>query len=184
MNKHDLFDIFQSLVLGFVDTIPVFKSLLPDRVASKSGFGLSELAKDYLTANDIPEGCYAVNVKILQSLIIKLNCDDGTMKQHAKTLTIFIQSLPENVEDCKTSLESLVKGTVPNTTLTILAKAGISLEKLKDMYGANGDAGVTELLSAAIGEKSQTPRNQKIINTIITKLSARPSTDNINALAN
>lgn len=194
MQKHDLLDALQSLVLGFVDTKPIFKSMLTDRVEQqkidrkenkkikkevknkskkknkKNGFGLTELANDYLDADNCPkERSAAVQVEILLLLIREFQCTDETMKQHVKSFAKFIQSMRENVDNLKADLKPL-EDMVSKTMVNNIAKAGISIEELKNTYKSKGKAGVSALLNEEIEGKPRVTNNLKKIQAIVNAL--------------
>lgn len=141
LKYYNLFDTFKSLVLGFVDTISVFKSKLSDR---KNKFGVDELAKDYLDKSKIPQQKHAVAyVEMLVSLIKVLKCNDAIMKQHVNELDEFILYL-----DLKDDFENEVK----DDWLKKIAEAGITTNMLKDAYRADPDDGVANLLRGRGGK--------------------------------
>ena len=113
-------------VKGFVDTLYLFKSLLPERIKNKQKFSQGALVSDYLDQNDIKDAHNALNdVLMLQKLLEKLCKDKSCIYGNVKSTDSIINSkeINEKIKIFKRSLEDLK---VFSNMKYKIAKAGIN----------------------------------------------------------
>ncbi|KAK0076154.1 hypothetical protein PV325_005807 [Microctonus aethiopoides] len=143
---------FQSIVVGFTDTLTVLMKHLNERRAEKKSFAQSALAEDFLGSIFVEESAHdaSVDVSILQQII---NHKDK----------YFFERLDERRLTKKNDGSKQQCGFSVNI-ITKIAKAGISMCLLQKTYKNNGFEGLKILLSQSINQK---PRVTARIMTII-----------------
>ena len=86
MKNHGLFEIFSNVVLGFVDTIPIFKKKYPGR---KNGPNYSQisLVQDFV-GPDAANGAHnaLADVKALKALIEKTVLTEHDLRDKSKSV--------------------------------------------------------------------------------------------------
>ncbi|KAJ8714485.1 hypothetical protein PYW07_002710 [Mythimna separata] len=148
MKKYNLLDTFESLVQGFIDTVPVFKKILPNEDCS-----LENLAKYTPYALIFYDA--VVYVDIIVSLIDAKNCSDETLKQNATKLDEFIRyfDLNSNFEMVQNEIEA---DNLTDDNRWKLARAGITIDMLKNAYREDPEEGISNLLKAKLKMQQKT----------------------------
>ncbi|XP_034952438.1 uncharacterized protein [Chelonus insularis] len=188
IEKENMLAEFSNIIYGFCDSYPLFKKKLPERKCSKLGFGLVELAKDYLNNDEIVKAHNAIgDVTMLQKLMfnteINLSVDDLKSSvlsiqyfQYTKRRSAIVASLtPElsilqSSEEKESKLDDKEKRGLSSGMIKKIAEAGILLKKLRETYATNGNTGITILLGQDVGGKPRVTKSKAIINAMITRL--------------
>ncbi|KAJ8718403.1 hypothetical protein PYW08_002640 [Mythimna loreyi] len=177
--KYNLLNNFESLVLGFIDTMKIFKEMLPieeieTEGSSKKTYELKDLAKQFLNY-PIPDTIHAkINVEISVSLIEKYKYDIVLMKKHADDLKEFIRYY-----DLRSTFGVIKKDNKRDAAfegyLRKMAKAGITVDKVENAYKQDPTNGIPNLLKDPL--LSFTPKAIQKINDIVKVcLDNRPPT--------
>lgn len=163
VNENNMLDCFQSVVVGFTDTLPFLRNKLPERRKEKKSFSQAALANDYLSLTFIEEAAHdaSVDVYTLQQLIFHkdINISPVELMHAGSTVDSILQTKNENsrLKNLKNSLAILkVKKTNDSSKEKIgisahminkLARSGISLDLLQKTYRTAGFDGLKILLA-------------------------------------
>ncbi|XP_044741952.1 uncharacterized protein LOC123302923 [Chrysoperla carnea] len=93
MKQVELLTEFKNTVSGFCDTLPLFKSKLPERKSEKLSLKQSALAEKYLQTDDLKGAHNAINdVSVLQKLVYhaKINITHDELKLNTVTIKIIV----------------------------------------------------------------------------------------------
>ncbi|XP_011313324.1 uncharacterized protein [Fopius arisanus] len=125
----DLWDEFNEVVHGFVDTYQVLQKMLPQRKKDQLKFNQGDLARDFLGAESDEGAHNALNdVTVLQKIINKIPILKEDFRSHAKTVSSVLFEMRMSAR--KKSLECL-QNNVTKSMMLKIAKAGLSLSTLK-----------------------------------------------------
>ncbi|XP_057335065.1 uncharacterized protein LOC130673868 [Microplitis mediator] len=121
MKQVDLLTEFRGIVSGFCDTLPLFKSKLPERKSKKLSFKQSALAEEFLEADDLKNAHNAINdVSVLQKLVyhakIKITHDELKLNTVTINYIAYLQSKSNITNKLLSELRVLVKSVTKNNS--------------------------------------------------------------------
>uniref|UniRef100_A0ABD2XPM9 PML C-terminal domain-containing protein n=1 Tax=Trichogramma kaykai TaxID=54128 RepID=A0ABD2XPM9_9HYME len=162
---------FCHLVKGFSDTLPLFRTKLPERVKAKEKFKISALAESLLGNEDI--GCLhnaIEDVRVMKKLVAHLQIDDELIYKFAKSISSIKNSAAndEMIKINKATLE-VFKDDFSSVMLKKMASNGITHKLLKDSYEKNGQEAILLLFTENVNEKPRVTKDKKILE-IVKKL--------------
>lgn len=148
----DLFNELQSIVIGFIDTLPMFKQMFPERKSYKQ----EELVRDCLKKSyDAHNGLE--DVKSLKDLLLHLKPPHSTLASHTFTVDFVCQSLERHKRITANfpSFTSLVSKKVLSKSMAQkIAGSGLNLQQIRLIHARGGYDGLSDVLSAKEGGSS------------------------------
>ncbi|XP_074096708.1 uncharacterized protein LOC141525906 [Cotesia typhae] len=187
INKLKLFDVFKTVVIGFIDTLPVLKKKLPNRVKEKKKFKLTVLAEEYLSADIIKDAHNATcDVLILQQLmeLKSINISTEDLRKQAVPLNFQAHKIAQQrkIKSLKPSLLCFLQNKdsaeakkvcsgISITMINKIAEAGISKEQILESSRKNGSQGISILLGQDVGGKPRVTKSSAMIKKLCTKIS-------------
>ncbi|XP_024892943.1 uncharacterized protein LOC112468124 [Temnothorax curvispinosus] len=172
MRKFGLLTDFMSVVRGFADTLPMFRTLLVERRKKKKKFSQTVLAQDFLGPSAIEGAHDAQNdIRILRQLINTIGIDNEAIKVAAKTTNNIVKEQEKMVveQTNKAALQSLKPG-VSAGMIAKMAKAGLSLDVLQKAYSDGNEHAVKMLLAEDIGGRPRVTKAERIIKAVVEEL--------------
>ena len=159
---------FRSIVIGFADTLPLFKKKLPERVKSKETFKQEGLANDLLPVSLVhnSNAHNAVSdVKILAALIDKMQVSEREVIDSAKPVNYVIVAdrQKRKAKTVEVTLRPLKNHGVSAGMITKLANAELTLTCLKEYFSVG-------TIKAVLAEK--VTRQAKSLNIIFKAVEA------------
>ena len=158
LERSKLLTEFNTLIVRFADTLPVFRKALPDRVKSKLKFNQESLVSDFLgTENNVGAHNVIQDVKLLKQLINKIDVV-AEWKKNVKTVDNIINGKAiqdqntREIKNRKVDL-SLLNDSISKKMINKLAEAGITLEILRKAISDNAKDGLRMLLGEDVGGK-------------------------------
>ncbi|XP_029207906.2 uncharacterized protein LOC114971528 [Acropora millepora] len=164
LKKYDLLSYFQDCVIGFVDTLALFKKALPNR---------EKYSQESLVA-DLLGVCYSAHnsledVRALQRLV---SCKEVSRKyliQSSFTTEFAVRSTKYCVQK-KFNLQTLH----PLVTTKVVSKgmaekiagSGLTFHHLQLSFQRGGQDGLTNILSEKINGKARVTKNRRIISQL------------------
>ncbi|KAK0073150.1 hypothetical protein PV325_010197, partial [Microctonus aethiopoides] len=138
--SNNMVDAFSSVLVGFIDTLTIFKKYLPER-KGRDMFKLEQLAKDILQINSTTFHDATYDVEILNKLVTVLVTRKEVLIQNHKSYIDLVRKAM--------TLPSLrvLEGPVSSSIIEKLATDGIGYEKLSEVHRTFGQKGITDLLS-------------------------------------
>ncbi|KAF2902989.1 hypothetical protein ILUMI_03200 [Ignelater luminosus] len=160
---------FKKTVVGFADTLTIFKNFLTKRQEEKQSFKVEDLARDFL-GPEFTEGLHnaAQDIKILSTLIDKINVPNDKIISMAK-------STPFTLAD--RALKKYFKGAVTSVIASKIALGRINLTTLKKAFQLGGYDSVKMLLAENINNKPRVTKNEKTIKAIVDRLECEKKDD-------
>ncbi|XP_034935711.1 uncharacterized protein [Chelonus insularis] len=150
IQKHSLISEFESVIIGFSDSLNIFKTKYPDR-KGPGVFKLSALANDFLPENsneNFHDAVYDANVlQQLSSLLISKTEFFDTAVSFRATLQSIMRLQNENC--LKKTLQPL-QNIISSGMIKKISQAGIDYNKLKKIYLQDGENAIIDLLSKKI----------------------------------
>ncbi|XP_043287501.1 uncharacterized protein [Venturia canescens] len=171
MEKLNLMSEYRAVVAGFVDTLDVFKKVLPKR----ESYSQENLATALLN----PDGHYHNRAHNAISDVLTLNQLVNTLNDKATILLQATKSFGKILRDQKmkpiatanvATLQPLV-GAISRGMITKIAKAGIAMSALTKIFNDSGEAGVRSLLTEMVNGVVRVTNNKAILAKLISKLS-------------
>lgn len=165
IRANDLWNEFNELVYGFVDTYQMLQKMLPQRKKDKLKFNQSALARDIL-GPESDEGAHnALNdVAVLQDIINKIPIPKEDLRNHAKSVNSILFDL--KMPTRKKSLVKLEKF-ITKTMINKICKAGLSFSDLEFAYREKKSMGVELLLREDVDGHPRVTNTRRIIDQII-----------------
>ncbi|KAF2878859.1 hypothetical protein ILUMI_27323 [Ignelater luminosus] len=162
---------FKKTVVGFADTLTIFKNFLTKRQEEKQSFKVEDLARDFL-GPEFTEGLHnaAQDIKILSTLIDKINVPNDKIISMAKSTPFILADR---------ALKKYFKGAVTSVIASKIALGRINLTTLKKAFQFGGYDSVKMLLAENINNKPRVTKNEKTIKAIVDRLDQRDKTDSI-----
>ena len=129
MKKYKLFDRFSNVVLGFIDSIPIFQKKYPGR-KKRTNYSQGSLLKDFVGPEAAENAHNALaDVSALKQLIEKTNITENELRNNSKSVKQFwYDGCMQKVEKEKKESFAVLNGVKPTICLK-LAKNGLSLKK-------------------------------------------------------
>ncbi|KAF2891295.1 hypothetical protein ILUMI_14878 [Ignelater luminosus] len=121
---------FKKTVVGFADTLTIFKNFLTKRQEEKQSFKVEDLARDFL-GPEFTEGLHnaAQDIKILSTLIDKINVPNDKIISMAKSTPFILADI---------ALKKYFKGAVTSVIASKIALGRINLTTLKKAFQLGG----------------------------------------------
>lgn len=161
---------FSLFVKEFCDSLPIFKSLLPERKKDKLSFSQEALVSDLLDKEDIKKAHNASNdVYMLQKLLTKVSCSTQTLCKFTKDIDFKEKSI-EKKKSIKAVKDTLKELKVGKVILNKLATAGITLEILLNACKVGGFDALHLLLSEHVDGKPRVTSAKATIKKIFDQL--------------
>lgn len=164
INDVGLIEEFNVTVKGFVDSLPLFKKILPDRNKEKGkSFSISALMTDYLPSISSASLHNAVDdVKVLRELLHTLVKDEELIKNNPKS--IFDITNEKKAKDLtvmnKLSLVEF-KDKLSSKIINKMTVSGISKSSMKDVFEKNGKDGLRQLFCESVMGKYELQQTKK-----------------------
>ncbi|XP_034246124.1 uncharacterized protein LOC117648066 [Thrips palmi] len=162
MRQYDLLDDFLSVCGGFIDTLHVFEEKLPRLKSYKQ----TTLAAKYKIPIDGAHNALA-DVKVLKELVRVVGVSQFDLMRHITSAAGIVSGVEQiaNKKMIEQSL-SVLKPTVKDGMITKIAKARITLEKLKSTFEIGGEAALAFLLSQDVNGKPAVTKQKKKLEEI------------------
>ncbi|CAG2194346.1 unnamed protein product [Mytilus edulis] len=164
LDNCSLLDDFQSKIVGFVDTLKLFKLSFPN-LGSYSQCKLCDtlinLSYDAHNAED--------DVNALFRLVNeKIDNFTDVQKVFQSELSVFynyvsLKQMNKNVPSLKQMLDDKV---VTKRTANCIARSGLNLSHLRLAYSRNGRTGIKDIFSEPCGSKARVTKSAKIIDSV------------------
>lgn len=162
MKTMGLIEEFSEVCGGFVDTLLLSRKKLPGR----KEYTQSALAAHFNIPNPNAHNAVA-DVRVLESLVLKLNLTQQELVSEAKTFACIINQ--EDTQANKKIFAEELKCLQPTVTVSMtkkIADAGIDLKMLQNAYKTGGKNSIFLLLAEDIDGKPRVTKMQKKINEI------------------
>lgn len=167
LSAANLLSELQTVVIGFIDTLPMFKQLLPGQKSYKQ----EELVKDCLNKSyDAHNGLE--DVKSLRDLLNHLKPDNSVLSSHSFNVEFVCQSLQHHARMTANfpSFQALVSKKVLSKSMAHrIAGLGLNLQQIGLIHARGGYDGLRVVLSAKqSGSNSQcrVTASKKILRTL------------------
>ena len=155
--KYELWETFVSIVVGFVDTLLIFKKEFPKRKSYKQEVLLSELMDKTYSAHNVLN-----DVKALQEL---LELVKSTLPKNIFNLSMIVNSV--NAETQKATLKPVEDCKAISKTMACkIAKNGLNYNHLKIAFERNGFDGLVVVLREKVNGIARVTKQGKIIQKI------------------
>ncbi|KAF2902123.1 hypothetical protein ILUMI_04056 [Ignelater luminosus] len=143
--QYKMMEQFKKTVVGFADTLTIFKNFLTKRQEEKQSFKVEDLARDFL-GPEFTEGLHnaAQDIKILSTLIDKINVPNDKIISMAKSTPFILADR---------ALKKYFKGAVTSVIASKIALGRINLTTLKKAFQLGGYDSVKMLLAENINNK-------------------------------
>ena len=162
LNKYELWDNFTSSVVGFIDTLSVFKKELPKQSSYKQSNLMDNLLNETYAAHNSLDDVKALQ-KLSQLVLSKFPSyifDSG----------IIINSV--NALRNKLTLQPLLAGkAVSESMASKIGRAGLTYDHLKLAYNRNGMDGLSALLSEKVNGVVRVTKHPPVIQRIFQHFS-------------
>lgn len=183
MNAVGLLEEFGSIVKGFTDTLPIFKSSqeLASRVIEKKSFRLSALAHDYLEP-DSAKGAHdaVVDVRMLDNLLKRFAIKEIELINCAVSFSLVVNA-ERNRKEKKEKIDAMtvIKGPISANMITKIVTAGLTLDQLEKTFNIHGEDGITMLLGEDIGGRPRVTKNKTVLRKLCDALKTRSVQSNL-----
>ena len=163
--KKNLLRAFQSVVIGFVDTLPLFKNLLPGRQSCKQESLVEDcLNKSYDFHNSLED------VKSLSDLLLYHNPSCSSLSVHSFTVGFVSQSL-QHYERETVNLPSfkcpVADKILTNARAKRIAGSGLNLHQIRLIHARGGYDGLHSVLSSKSSNgRSVVTASKKVLQTL------------------
>ncbi|XP_068696144.1 DNA polymerase III PolC-type-like [Montipora foliosa] len=168
LQKCDLLSSFQSCVVGFVDTIILFKTVLPQREKYSLPSLVSDLLNVSYSAHDSLE-----DVRALQRLVFYKEVNDKAIIESSFTLNYAINNIKYclNKADNLRTLRPLIASKVISKGMgDKIAASGLTLSHLKLSILRGGKDGLRSVLTEKVNGKPRVTANSRIIAALLSHL--------------
>lgn len=162
----NLLSELETVVIGFIDTLPMFKQLLPGRKSYKQEELVDCLNKNYDAHNGLED------VKSLKDLLLHLKPHDSVLSSHSFGVDFVRQSLQHHARITANfpSLKVLVSKKVLSKSMAQkIAGSGLNLQQISLIYARGGYDGLRSVFSAKRnGQNSQrrVTASKKVLRTL------------------
>lgn len=157
------------LIVGFADTLAIFRSVLSDR-KGPGKFKLESLSQDFLKNSDDEQQSFhdaAYDVLTLQNLVKILNLQNNLLASYKKS-DVYLQELSD-ANKTKLNLKVLteLKDIISLNMCKKLAMNDISVDYLKEIFKEGGDEAVVKLFTEKVNNKVRITKKKDIINNVV-----------------
>ncbi|XP_015590940.1 uncharacterized protein LOC107265719 [Cephus cinctus] len=165
---------FRAVVCGLMDTLPFLKKKLPERLKTKQSFSQSILAKDLVGADAAVGAHNAIaDVRMLEMVLQNIGVTASELNTHCQAVTLQ-SKITADSETARTKLNrctlDCLKGNVSTGMLTKMARANITLSKLKNIFADGAEGGIKMLLGIDVNGRPRVTKNQKITQAVVNAL--------------
>lgn len=174
VRKQTMIQDFSKIIYGFIDSLPVFRTLFPER-KGEGMFKLSKLAQDFLSLSDeqdFHEGLF--DCKVLQELVVSKVSTDVLFQKINFFKDCMLNTITGKKKAKKSSLDKPARKKIAlikelKTVITDymnkkLVNAGISYEKLANAFKHSEEFGIIKLLCE--NQEKPITKDQKILQKI------------------
>ena len=155
--KCELWESFLSAVVGFIDTLPVFKTEFPKRHSYKQEVLMAELLHESYSAHNALD-----DVKALQRI---LGLVESALSQHLFGPTVIINLV--NAASHRSTLKPLEENkAITKTMAGKIAKSGLQYDHLKTEFERNRFDGLASVLGESVDGTVRVTKQGKIIQNI------------------
>ena len=168
LQKCDLLSSFQSCVVGFVDTLILFKTILPQREKYSQESLVSDLLGISYSAHDSLE-----DVRALQQLVSYTEVNNEAISKSSFTLTYAINSTKYCLNKAVNlhSLRPLIASKVITKGMgDKIAGSGLTLSHLKLSIQRGGKEGLKSVLTEKVNGKPRVTATSRIIAALFSYL--------------
>lgn len=168
LKKCDLMSSFQSCVVGFVDTLILFKTILPQREKYSQESLVADLLGTSYRAHDSLE-----DVRTLQQLVSYKEVNDKVTMESSFTINYAINSTTYCLNEAVNvhSLQPLITSKVISKGMgDKIAGSGLMLNHLKLSFIHGGKEGLRSVLAERINEKPRVTISSRIIRALVNHL--------------
>ena len=153
VENYSLRSAFEECVIGFTDTLPIFKTVFPNR-KDKAAYKLTSLAKDILSHNCDGAHNARIDIEIPQELVVK-NVTVPVILENKVSASQVIDKL-EQSKKSKINIASLqpLKTVISQEMLKRLTDFNIDYKMLCEAYKCNGEEGAVFLLKGVKNGKA------------------------------
>lgn len=164
LDNCNLLSRFESNILGFVDTLKLFKNVYP-------GLHSYSQSKLCLTLLDFTYGAHNAeeDVTALQKLVKEKNHNTCQMKTafYSKNCILYQYSCLKKLHQNLPSLKLLINTKVITLrTATAIAKSGLNFYHLKLAFTRNGISGIKYIFTEKCGSSVRVTKSSKIITSV------------------
>lgn len=164
------------LIVGFADTIAIFRSFLSDR-KGPGKFKLESLSQDFLKNSDDEQQSFhdaAYDVLTLQKLIEILNLQNNLFTCYKKC-DVYLQELSD-ANKTKHNLKVLtdLKDIISLNICKKLAMNDISVDYLKQIFKQGGDEAIVQSFTGKVNNKVRITKKKDIIKNVLDFLKNLP----------
>jgi len=181
MKNEGLLNDFISVVVGFADSLSLFKTKLKESRGEKASYKQVVLAEEFLGLNSSKDAHNAVyDIDMLEKLIKhpQINITKNDIQKNAKSTHFFISpkasqllfnTLKQSLQ-CEKGSEGQKSVGLSSHMIKKIAVAGITLDNLLQCYSSSKEQGIKILLAQNVGGKPRITKAKKIIDQLCAKL--------------
>ena len=165
LEKYDLLSSFQECVLGFIDTLTLFKKALPGRKKySQEKLVADLLGMSYAAHNSLEDAKALQRLVSCQAFDRNQLIESSFSTEFAVQYTEYCERKKFNLYTLQPLIESEVvsKGMVQK-----MAGSGVSLNHLQHSFEMGGKDGLISILSDQVNGKARVTKNKRIISQLI-----------------
>ncbi|XP_044594135.1 uncharacterized protein LOC123271775 isoform X2 [Cotesia glomerata] len=164
------------LIVGFADTLAIFRSVLSDR-KGPGKFKLESLSQDFLKNSDNEQQSFhdaAYDVLTLQNIVEILNLKNNLFTSFKKC-DVYLQELSD-ANKTKHNLKVLtdLKDIISLNMCKKLAINDISVDYLKQIFKQGGDEAIVQLFTEKVNNKVRVTKKKDIIKNVLDFLKSLP----------
>ena len=164
LKKYDLLSSFQECVLGFIDTLALFKKVLPGRVSYSQESLVADLLGVFYVSHDSLE-----DVKALQRLVSCRGFDKNQLIESSFSTESAVQSTEYCVKKMVNlrTLQPLIASEVVSKGMAEkIAGSGLTLHHLQLSFERGGEDGLISILSDHVNGKARVTKNRRILSQL------------------
>ena len=164
LKKYNLLSSFQESVLGFIDTLALFKKVLPGRETYSQECLVADLLGVFYVSHDSLE-----DVKALQRLVSCKKVEENQLIESSFSTESAVQSTEYCVKKMVNlrTLQPLIASKVVSKGMADkIAGSGLSLHHLQLSFERGGGDGLISILSDHVNGKPRVTKNRRIISQL------------------
>lgn len=165
ISQYSCFNAFRECVIGFSDTLPLFKNMYSLDSYTQESLHKHLLENDYIAHNAIND------VLSLESIIIKSEVGASLICKYSFTTQSFIKQSNFSLETKKniTTFDNLKIGKFASSGIVHrMAESGLQFSHLMFAYERNGSEGLKSLLlEKRLDEKPRVTKNKSVIDKLL-----------------
>ena len=165
LKKYDLLSSFQECVLGFIDTLALFKKVLPGRETYSQECLVADLLGVFYVTHDSLE-----DVKALQRLLVSCRkVEENQLIESSFSTESAVQSTEYCVKkmvNLRTLQPLIASKAVSKGMAEKIAGSGLTLHHLQLSFERGGEDGLNSILSDHVNGKPRVTKNRRIISQL------------------